>query len=113
MGKGSYLGGSTVGRGDVKKAAGKSSRFSSKMMEAYKLRTMTATERKAYQRRKRQNEQALATSLEASKPVVITKLDVRLLPMLKPGDVLPASELKSMTRLAKARSSLAGIKKKS
>lgn len=103
MGKGSYLGGSTVGFGDIKKNTGKASRFSSKMMEAYNLRAMTAAERAAYKRSNRRKAQALAAAAEANKPVVASKQDVQLLPTLKPGDVLPESELKSLKRRAIAK----------
>jgi hypothetical protein len=112
MGKGSYLGGSTLGYGDVKKNTGKASRFSSKMMEAYNLRTMTAAERKAYHRNKMRKKQALAAASAANKKVVATKQDVQMLPTLKPGDLVPASQLKSMIREAKAACSRTSLHKK-
>lgn len=96
MGKGTYLGGSTVGYGDVSKNTKKASRFSSKMMEAYNLRTMTAAERKAYHKNKRRKKKALAAVSEANKKIAVTKKDIRFLPTLKLGDFVSAGELEAL-----------------
>ena len=101
MGRGTYLGGSTVGNGDIAKNTKKASRFSSRMMEAYNLRTMTEDERKAYHKSKVRKKKASAAASAANKKIAVTKQDIQLLPMLKPGDLVPAGELKSLIRRAK------------
>lgn len=111
MGKGTYFGGSTLGYGEVARNTGKASRFSQRIIKAYNLRTMTADERRAYHREQARKKKALAATAAANKKIAVTKQDVQFLPLLKPGDLVPAGELKAMLRRAKTERLIAARSK--